>query len=267
MVQFDGFHGLSTLRPWEHGSLDLIIPFRAFEPPDCPWIAEPGDLRVVWFQILDNEVLTALYGVVRVGRDGETLDYHGSGVAVAHRFMPVDAVEHGDDWRFFGRGDPVFQSVVEGNPHDHVVGVRGDAGTNRVYVARVPSGELADRAAWEFLGADGAWTQDVQLARPLFRAGPGRLSVRWNDHLEAYLAVYARPESDGQLVVFGRSAPTVSGPWDEEVELHRSADGRFDRVQLGTGARQRPGSEGQTIQIEIQDSDSLFGAFDVTLPR
>ena len=57
-------------------------------------------------------------------------------------------------------------------------------------VARAPLAQAAARAAWTVW--DGvAWNADLTQGAPVLHGAPGDLSVSWNDHLGAYLAVHS----------------------------------------------------------------------------
>jgi hypothetical protein len=216
----------------------------------------PNDAVVRWTAGIDiGDAQLLYYAAVRPGAAGEAaLDYLGTGVA---RFADgaLTAVNDGTDWRFFGRGDPAFGSAVIQADHgittgmDYVFGVRGDAGTDRAYVARVPHGRGAERDAYTFLDADGTWSNSVKDAAPLFRAGAGGLSVSWNEHLGGFLAVYAWEVAGGdgddedaaRLRVVARTARHPSGPWSDETPLFDAPGAHAGgRVRLGHGAREHP---------------------------
>ena len=191
------------------------------------------------------------YIAVRPGAAGEPgLDYLGAGVATLAGDT-VSAATDDADWRFFGRGDPAFGLAVVQADHgvttgmDYIFGVRGDAGTDRVYLARVPHGRGAERAEYRFLADDGEWSESVKDAAPLFRAGPGGMSVSWNDYLGAFLAVYAWVvPGDGKLRpprlrVMARTARHPSGPWGAETALFEARGVHAGgRVRFGHGARE-----------------------------
>jgi hypothetical protein len=202
---------------------------------------------------IDGGERTLLHFVgIQPGAAGEpALDYLGAGVA-ALRDGAVQRLDAGGDWRFFGRGDPAFGMAVVQADHgvttgmDYVFGVRGDAGTDRVYLARTPHGRTGERDQYTFLGAQGEWSTSVKDAAPLFRAGPGGLSVSWNKHLGGFVAVYAwAVTGDGvrppRLRVMARLARHPSGPWSAETQLFeaRGVHGG-GRVKLGHGAREHP---------------------------
>ncbi len=215
----------------------------------------PAGAYARWTDGIDAGDGTAIlhYIAVRPGAEGEPgLDYLGAGVATLAR-GGISAANGAGDWRFFGRGDPAFGLAVVQADHgvttgmDYIFGVRGDAGTDRVYLARVPHGRGAERAEYRFLVSDNEWSESVKDAAPLFRAGPGGMSVSWNDYLGAFLAVYAWVvPGDGKLRpprlrVMARTARHPSGPWGAETALFEArglhAGGR---VRLGHGAREHP---------------------------
>jgi hypothetical protein len=75
--------------------------------------------------------------------------------------------------------------------------------------ARAPLALARARAAWTVW--DGAaWSQDLTAGVPVLHGAPGDLSVSWNAHLGAYLAVHSVIFADD--VVF-HTAPRPEGPW------------------------------------------------------
>jgi hypothetical protein len=45
------------------------------------------------------------------------------------------------------------------------------------------------------------------------------MTVRWNAHINGWLAVYSEPLTN---VVMARSAPELTGPWSEQVALFKT---------------------------------------------
>lgn len=222
------------------------------------------------------------YAVTRAGPPGEpSLDYLGTGVAR----LAGDGLEiarPGGDWRFFDRGDPAFGMAVVQADHgvttgfDYVFGTRGDAGTHRVYVARVPHGLGAERTAYRFFDGDEGWSDDVADAVPLFRAGPHGLSVSWNAHLQAFLAVYAWPvagppgEPD-RVRVLARASRRPEGPWSRETPLFEVpgpiAPGR---VRPDAGAREHAGLgryDGRILHVTVDGAGGPPRMWRVELPE
>jgi hypothetical protein len=223
---------------------------------DPTMVPPPDGMERHWMSgisVVNDADVTLYYAVTRPGPTGEpALDYHGSGVArLIHDGLEIETRDDGD-WRFFGRGDPLFGMAVVQADHgvtagfDYVFGIRGDAGTNRVYVARVPHGEGDDRTAYRFYAQDGTWDENVRLAEPLFRAGARGLSVSWNEHLQAFLAVYSwtvpgdRGEPD-KMRVMARASRRPEGPWSRETMLFETRGPKvWGRVRPASGAREHP---------------------------
>ena len=82
-------------------------------------------------------------------------------------------------------------------------------------VARAPAADPTTSAAWTVW--DGAtWNADLTQGTPVLHGAPGDLSVSWNAHLAAYLAVHSAIFSDD--VVF-HTAPHPEGPWSDAAPL------------------------------------------------
>lgn len=192
------------------------------------------------------------YAVTRAGAAGEpALDYLGSGVArLGANGLGIS--EPGGDWRFFDRGDPAFGVAIVQAMHgvstgfDYIYGIRGDAGTHRVYVARVPHGLGDERGQYRFWTADSTWSANVDDAEPLFRAGPHGMSVSWNEHMQAYLAVYSwtvpgKAREADRIRVLARASRYPEGPWSAETPLFETRGPAVrGRVRLDAGAREHP---------------------------
>jgi hypothetical protein len=85
-----------------------------------------------------------------------------------------------------------------------------------VYLAVLPSSELASGRGRRFYAGDGAhaWSGEERDATPLFCAGcVGELSARWNPFLERYLVMF---QSDSPRGIVLHAAPKPWGPWTRE---------------------------------------------------
>lgn len=89
-----------------------------------------------------------------------------------------------------------------------------------IHLACVASAKLADRAAWRYLGKDGAWVEHEADAIPLIeRDDVGELSVRRVDVAGAkgaWLLAYQAKQPRGVLLQVAR-APT--GPWSPPLRI------------------------------------------------
>jgi hypothetical protein len=169
---------------------------------------------------------------------------------------PLEVLKSSDDWRFFAADQPQFgAAVLAADVHDYVFGTRADDGANHVYVARVGHGRLADRSSYRFLTRDGGWSEDVLAAAPIFGEAPGDLSVSWNEHLRAYLAVHARALSSGREVL-ARTAPRPEGPYREASVLFHVDDNPAGASFL-YAAKEHPAlaeNGGRVIHVSVVDS-------------
>ena len=86
-------------------------------------------------------------------------------------------------------------------------------------VARAATDQATTRAGWT--AWDGAiWNADLTTGVPVLHGAPGDLSVSWNAHTGAYLAVHSAIFSDD--VVF-HTAPRPEGPWTDARPLFAGA--------------------------------------------
>jgi hypothetical protein len=63
---------------------------------------------------------------------------------------------------------------------------------------------------------NGSWSPRLQDAQPIFGSMPSELSVSYNEHLQAFLAVHSL-DLTGKIVA--RTAPNPWGPWSEPAVL------------------------------------------------
>lgn len=103
------------------------------------------------------------------------------------------------------------------DPYLYVYGTVNRGGRQAAYVARVRAHEIARPDAYEYCAStEPAWSRRVEDALPLFDGMPSELSVGYNAHLGAYLAVHSL-DLTGRIVA--RTAPQPWGPWSEPVTL------------------------------------------------
>lgn len=131
---------------------------------------------------------------------------------------------HGGEAMWWPWPQPQFASAIL--PADgwlYLYGVTPDAapsptaGTQRAYLARVRPDDIEHLDRYAYLaGPEPTWSPYVADAIPLFDGPPNELSVSYNAHLGAYLAVHSF-HTDGAQV--GRTAPTPWGPWSEPTTL------------------------------------------------
>ncbi|HUR80968.1 MAG TPA: DUF4185 domain-containing protein [Thermoanaerobaculia bacterium] len=113
-----------------------------------------------------------------------------------------------------GDGDVrIGTQVLRADAFVYVFGSRA----SHAIVARVPSSSVGDPDAYRFLAADERWSESVSDAVSIAKAAP-EFSVSFNEHLGAYLMVYA----DGfARELYVRTAPAVCGPYGPAVAVGR----------------------------------------------
>lgn len=125
----------------------------------------------------------------------------------------------------FGADGPRISAALVEDEHVYAFacGGRGGACT----LQRAPLARALERDAWRFL-ADGGWSTSAGRADELFD-GAGAMSVHFNAHAGAYVAVYADREEPAVVL---RTAPALTGPWSDAAELVRPRDPQAEpRVQ------------------------------------
>ncbi len=84
-----------------------------------------------------------------------------------------------------------------------------------VYLARVPSAQVAEPAAYEYWQGGGSFGSDPDSARPLLEGGLSP-SVAWQAAQQRWLMLYATPLADTVTV---RTGLGITGPWSAPVTL------------------------------------------------
>ena len=144
------------------------------------------------------------------------LDYEGLGAGVA-TLAPGSTVATRVPTLLFAPPVPGFSVgavVADGFVHLYACDPSGTLDSD-CRVARAPAADPTTTAAWTVW--DGAtWNTDLTQGAPVLHGAPGDLSVSWNAHLRAYLAVHSAIFSDD--VVF-HTAPRPEGPWSDAAPL------------------------------------------------
>ena len=87
-------------------------------------------------------------------------------------------------------------------------------------LARVAPVDLLKLDAYEYWDGS-AWVADAAAATVIVKGPIGELSVRWNSHYQRWLMMYLI-DNEGLIVL--RTAPDLTGPWDEARVAVRSGD-------------------------------------------
>jgi len=140
----------------------------------------------------------------------------GSGLAVGSaegfQFRRIERNGSSLLWR---KDEPHFATAFLGDAGDDYVYAFGTIerqGVQQCYLARTKRIEVVE--TWEYFS--GGWSGRVADAIAIFDGMPSELSVSYNEHLGAYLAVHSLGLT-GKIV--GRTAPKPWGPWSEATVL------------------------------------------------
>jgi hypothetical protein len=121
-------------------------------------------------------------------------------------------------------------ALVEKDGYLYVYGTdedRNTVGSDRyLIVARVPSAQVKDFAAWEFY-QDGGWQSDFRKANRLVPGMASEGSVTILPDRQRYVLVYT--EGGLSKRILARSSPQPCGPWSEPVTVYQCPEAGWDR--------------------------------------
>ncbi len=110
-------------------------------------------------------------------------------------------------------------AIEEHEVHLYLFGIPGGR-YGDLKLARVVPEQLLDIGSYEYW--DGAaWVATPDAATVLVEGPIGELSVRWNSHYGRWLMMYL---IDDQGLIVVRTAPELTGPWDEPRVAVRSSE-------------------------------------------
>ena len=201
----------------DKGQLRALIPLEGDEHPDRDriWcqhgvaIDERIVLSFIKVRMLDEGPLPVNFEIV------------GSGLAVgSSKDWTFRRVKRDGDSIFWSANQPHFATAFLDDRDGGFVycyGTVKEGDTQNCYVARVPRKQVDQPRQYEYLtNCEGAWSRDVSAATAVFSGMPSELSVSFNPHLGAYLAVHSL-DLTGKIV--GRTAPRPWGPWSDPITL------------------------------------------------
>lgn len=177
----------------------------------------PGELLRI------GSAIWAYYALYDVGSEGGlNLSRVGYGILEGSG-KPLRFRRNNEPLLFRG-AEPTFgQAALVHQDYVYAYGVRerrhADGWVSKdVYVARVPSAQVANRSAYEFLahldGETPTWTLELSKATIVFTGEVN--SVRWVEYLHGFLATYIEPLGTD---VKARWSRTPWGPWSEPAVL------------------------------------------------
>ncbi|MDW8262097.1 MAG: DUF4185 domain-containing protein, partial [Phycisphaerales bacterium] len=150
------------------------------------------------------------------------------------------------------------------DPFVYVYGTVDRNGRQRACLARVPHEQICELSAYEYLAGDSPrWSRSIDDCVVLFDGMPSEISVSFNHHLRAYLAVHSL-DLTGQIVA--RTAPEPWGPWSDPVLLWQVRPSilpyqlpyPFRLIYAGKEHPQLSPDGGQTIYLTYIEFEEYF---------
>jgi hypothetical protein len=244
----------------ERGSIRPLIPLEGDEHPDRDriWcqhgIAIDGSICLSFIKVkmLDAGPLPVNFEIV------------GSGLAVgSEKDWSFKRVERGGSSILWSADQPHFATAFVDAPAQGFVYCYGTVKRGNVqtcYLARAPRDRVDQPDGYEYLtDREGAWSRDISSAVALFSGMPSELSVSFNAHLRAFLAVHSLDLS-GKIVA--RTAPHPWGPWSEPTTLWTvKKDHPFPYVQLIYAGKEHPelsAENGRRIYLTYIEFEEYF---------
>jgi hypothetical protein len=188
----------------------------------------------------------------------------GSGLAVgSSKDWKFERAKRGGSSILWSAKQPHFATAFLDRPDEGLVycyGTVKEGDMQNCYVARVPRDQVDQPERYEYLtNCEGAWSRDLSCAIAVFGGMPSELSVSFNSHLGAYLAVHSLDLS-GKIVA--RTAPKPWGPWSEPVTLWTvKKDHPFPYLQLIYAGKEHPelsGDNGRRIYLTYIEFEEYF---------
>ena len=221
----------------DKGQLRPLIPLEGDEHPDrdriwCQHGTAVGEKIVLSFikvRMLDDGPLPVNFEIV------------GSGLAVgSSRDWTFKRVSRDGGSILWSAEQPHFATAfLRAEDFVYCYGTVKQSEVQNCYLARVGAADIDRPERWEYLAnCEGGWSPRVSEATVLFSGMPSELSVSWNAHLNAYLAVHSL-DLTGKII--GRTAATPWGPWGEPVTLWKVAKPHpFPYLQLIYAGKEHP---------------------------
>jgi hypothetical protein len=265
LPQQSGHDGLQNYRYIcdKTGELKTLIPLLPGEDHDwvriwCMHGVKTGGKIYLFFikvQMLEN------------GPFPVNFDLTGSGIAVgSEENWEFTRIHFNSSDLFWKKADPQFGSAALKDLRSdwlYLYGIKKNKqGIQQCHLARVNRSEIENREKYQFLtSTQPSWSEDVVDALSLFNGPPNELSVTFNPHLNAYLAVHSLDLS-GKIV--GRTAEHPWGPWSEPQVFATIIPERKKPLPyppLVYAAKEHPGlryDDGRVIYITYVDFEEYF---------
>lgn len=148
------------------------------------------------------------------------------------------------------------------DPYLYLFGTVNRSG-HTAHLARVRAADVHRLEAYEYCASAGpTWSRRVEDAAALFGGMPSEMSVSYNAHLGAYLAVHSL-DLTGRIVA--RTAEHLWGPWSEPVTLWQAEAAHayplpypFPLIYAGKEHPQLSPDGGRTIYLTYLEFEEYF---------
>jgi hypothetical protein len=212
---------------------------------------EAGDRALLFYELVYTSPGTYAH-------TGQSIAFWSGLDAVPERPVVAPSEEHPTS--LFRAGEPGFGTgtQIDGDQLYTFACAALDGGyVSPCKLAQVPLADLLVRDSWRFWDGE-QFSSELDDAAPVFD-GSGAISTAWNGHLKRWVAIYAEPLSSW---VMARTAPALSGPWSEPVELFQAPpreDGWwvYDAVMHDEFTQ----ADGRTLYVSYSRPNSAKGLF------
>lgn len=201
-----------------HGQLKTLIPLETGEDPDWDRVWCQGGIAIggkIILSFIQIRMIERNTGPLPIG-----FEIVGSGLAVsAAPDKSFSRVRRNGTHLLWNADQPHFGIAFVYEPRDgfvYIYGTVNEKAGHRAYLARATPAHVDQPERYEYFAGDERWSAKLGDAVPLFGGMPSEMSVSYNAHLGAYLAVHSL-DLTGKIV--GRTAPKPWGPWSDAVTL------------------------------------------------
>jgi hypothetical protein len=184
------------------------------------------------------------------GEPGEW-NFHTVGSSIAVLDGPLETpvrpevgVLPDDPTLLFGPDEPLMgPAALIFDGYVYVYGCAGDFG-DQCKVGRVPVASIMSREAWRFYRS-GEWQDSSTNASTVLVSG-SLMTVHWNEHIGAFLAVYNVPLENNIAL---RTAPRPEGPWSDPLRVFEAIPGANGANAYSALAHEELSREGGRVQF------------------
>ena len=210
----------------------------------------PRQRALVFYELLYTRPGTAQ-------RIGQSIALWSSLDTVPQRPVMSPTDEHPTS--LFRAGEPGFGAgaqIVGDDLYTFACELAGDIYKHPCKLAKVPLDQAVTRASWRFWNGT-EFTASIEDAATVFH-GSRAVSLSWNAHLGQWIAIYAEPLSSW---VVARTAPELTGPWSDQVQLFQGPSREGWWVTDAVHHDEYTQNDGQTLYVSYARPNPDRGLF------